>query len=551
MLRREPRADRRRIIRAPTPCPPSTPSNVAMLALLLTSLASLGALATGCKFTLSQNPVTDLIARDWEPPEPVDEEIFSELDEHVFVDEDAVGSAGSGKPKKKKKKKPGALDELGLGLDGDEAESRLRLDPAKLGDELARNKFFGGYEEGFSFIDPLHPSEDVGAVETVPDDPVYYGLFVPLPVFSTNPNAGNEVGVLPVVVFRERKRITNIFAPSYLYSELIGHEFKFRMRQFPSRTSLVHVDASWSTEGELDEQILVEELDIADGRLFARAEAHYAQELAPRFFGFGNDTDDDDESTYTNRESGGFLQIGGYLPWDFEASYTAEVRNVAIRTGQIDDLPDIRDLHGDTSGLEDRNVEFSHRIDLVYDSRRDRKGEKNRKVPVSGAFVDVWYKVADEVFQSDFFYNQWGVDARIWLPLFDNRLVTVARVGAVVTEGRDIPFWARPSLGGKESLRGFGEGRFVEDDAIFFSLEERVTLFEATLMDTLTMYEVAAFIDGGRVFGEDDDFTLSGTKFAVGGAVRLIVPNSDLVTSIDVGFGNEGPAIFVTLDYPY
>ncbi len=60
-------------------------------------------------------------------------------------------------------------------------------------------------------------------------------------------------------------------------------------------------------------------------------------------------------------------------------------------------------------------------------------------------------------------------------------------------------------------------------------------------------------VPGGRILTlAGGDVTLDrGLLFAPGGAVRLVVPDSDLVTSIDLGVSDEGPAVFVGLDYPF
>ena len=55
----------------------------------------------------------------------------------------------------------------------------------------------------------------------------------------------------------------------------------------------------------------------------------------------------------------------------------------------------------------------------------------------------------------------------------------------------------------------------------------------------------------GRVSSEGDGIELNDVKVAAGGAVRLVLPDSELVVSIDLGFSDEGSATFVGLDYPW
>ena len=49
----------------------------------------------------------------------------------------------------------------------------------------------------------------------------------------------------------------------------------------------------------------------------------------------------------------------------------------------------------------------------------------------------------------------------------------------------------------------------------------------------------------GRRALENDGFTLHRTHVDMGVAGRLIVPSSEIVASLDVGVGSEGPAVFI------
>ena len=82
------------------------------------------------------------------------------------------------------------------------------------------------------------------------------------------------------------------------------------------------------------------------------------------------------------------------------------------------------------------------------------------------------------------------------------------------------------------------------------NLEERIRLFRWEVFDVIADWEVAPFVDFGSVM-ESFDISNSGSfEFNPGIGVRAVVrPN--IIGRVDVGFGKDGPAVFVGLGYPF
>ena len=116
--------------------------------------------------------------------------------------------------------------------------------------------------------------------------------------------------------------------------------------------------------------------------------------------------------------------------------------------------------------------------------------------------------------------------------------------------GPVIPFYELSQLGGRDSLRGYGDGRFADRGSLVFNLEHRYTFASVNLMNIQTNFEVAPFMDLGSVFPDIQDVKMKYFRPVYGAAFRAAVkPN--VVGDVEVGIGQEGPAVFVDINYPY
>jgi hemolysin activation/secretion protein len=116
-----------------------------------------------------------------------------------------------------------------------------------------------------------------------------------------------------------------------------------------------------------------------------------------------------------------------------------------------------------------------------------------------------------------------------------------------------VPFYERPTLGGQDTLRAFGLGRYVGNWAALINLEERVTIFDEKIFDHDARLELAPFIDIGRVGRTSLDLErsiLTNIQVNPGIGVRLLArPN--VVGRLDLAYGKDGSNVFVGLDYPF
>ena len=398
---------------------------------------------------------------------------------------------------------------------------------------------------GLAGVAAAHAFAEAEHAEPLPE--TYEGFALALPIIATDPNKGPTLGILPVGVFKEGERITLILAPDVTYNEIDGTGGIFRLRRSFSRDANLLVDAGTSTEGNDDYEVRYGQRRVGpNGVLFFRGRFAYRTLLSERFFGIGNGTREEAESTYVLRRTVSEASLGVQLPLNFAVEFQERVASYKVGPGRLEKIQSTRQAFPNTTGVsEGRLTLLSHQIRLTYDSR------DSRGAPTKGLKGEFSYQIADEALGSEVGFQRFGLSLTALIPTFHRRFVTALRFAGWIMTGDQIPFFERTLLGGKNTLRGYGRGRFADQNGYVFNVEERVNVLEYRLAGVRQILQVAGFFDLGRVFAEGRGFTLKDSKYAVGGAVRLVVPDSELVTSIDVGVSDEGPAVFVGLDYPY
>src|SRR5205823_14263789 len=102
----------------------------------------------------------------------------------------------------------------------------------------------------------------------------------------------------------------------------------------------------------------------------------------------------------------------------------------------------------------------------------------------------------------------------------------------------------------RNSLRAYGEDRFTDLGSLLFQIEARVTVFAAEIWGARTIWQVVPFFDEGRVVHDMGARLGKKWRWSPGCGFRLAVP-PNIIGRLDVGFGQEGPGIFVGIGLPY
>ena len=147
------------------------------------------------------------------------------------------------------------------------------------------------------------------------------------------------------------------------------------------------------------------------------------------------------------------------------------------------------------------------------------------------------YSVAFNDFRDrgdNFSFRRIDADVRQYLPLLKEQWVLVFRGLAQVTStdnGQVIPYYLLPSLGGANTLRGYTDFRFQDQQLLLVGAEYR--WLPSRIID------MALFVDAGKVAAERRDLDFNGLKTSYGIGFRFHGPNFTPLR-IDVARGDEG-----------
>lgn len=369
--------------------------------------------------------------------------------------------------------------------------------------------------------------------------------FIPLPAFDTDPNAGETYGLLPVLLFRgPQDEVRSILAPSVTYNEIRGVTATFRYFAFPSPAERVDVVAGYSERIERKVDLRYRNLGVFAGRFHADVQLVHDRDAAIRFFGLGPQSLAENETNMTLEVTAGYATIGVNMTPTARLSLGETVQRFEVRRGGVPGLPFTRDRFPDLPGVRGATI-HAQRLALTYDSR------DSLTTPSRGLALTLFAEASAELLGSSSDYIRSGVETVYLRPLIDRRLTVVTRaLLEALTGDPDTPFQVRPSLGGTSTLRGFSQNRFFGDARFLVNVETRTRLFGLRLFGVTAEFEVAPFVDVGKVFNSTEQFVERGFEVTPGVGFRGLARPS-VVGHIEVGVSREGPAIFVGLDYPF
>ncbi len=103
-----------------------------------------------------------------------------------------------------------------------------------------------------------------------------------------------------------------------------------------------------------------------------------------------------------------------------------------------------------------------------------------------------------------------------------------------MTRETNTPFYRWPTLGGYTTDRGWGEWRWIDRNMITCSVEQRFDVYQFSRFGVVTHFEVAPFVDVGKVFPTFSEFNFRNLHPAGGIAFRAVV-RPQVVGHVEVG----------------
>jgi hypothetical protein len=133
-----------------------------------------------------------------------------------------------------------------------------------------------------------------------------------------------------------------------------------------------------------------------------------------------------------------------------------------------------------------------------------------------------------------FDFHRVDIDIQQYIPLPHRYRTFAFRAGAEITDadaGQQVPFYYQPTLGGAQTLRGFREFRFRDQNSLLLTAEYRWEAWWAL--------DGALFVDAGTVAANRRDLSFGDMDVSYGVGLRFH-SNRAVVGRLDLAFSREG-----------
>ncbi|MGH7864676.1 MAG: BamA/TamA family outer membrane protein, partial [Candidatus Binataceae bacterium] len=344
--------------------------------------------------------------------------------------------------------------------------------------------------------------------------------------------------------------IETILAPDLNYNSTLGFGGGFRYLAYPSSDTQWYITATASIDKARRVDLYYatgrarEDWWSWDGRFF------WENDPTERFFGIGNATSEGNETNYTIKQLYSQFMVGFNFTENLQLAIIERPRYVRIGRGAFNTDPFIGKLFPNVKGLQG-GTEWLTTVLATYDTR------DATDLPRSGGLARAYWGIVDRSLGSSVSYTRFGAEVRRYIPIHD-RVTIVGHLYIQYTPaGNETPFWSMARLGGYDSrlwdqqtLRGYGAGRFVDNNLDVANIEVRARVYDATVFNTHGIVELAPFLEAGKVWHGMSDNPINRLHPVGGMGFRAIV-EPFVVGYVDIGHGGEGTAIFSGINYAF
>lgn len=364
-----------------------------------------------------------------------------------------------------------------------------------------------------------------------------------LPAPSSDPNTGLTVGMLPVFLWVDKKEeIRHIFAPSITYNKIFKMNSTLRYYWYPRPGAQFFTLGSYAQSANRRFALRYEDPHFFNEHFYFKFDFNAQSDGSMRFYGFGPRTTPSHQYNYTLQNEHLQVHTGLNFWQDWRLTLTHRLRWAQVVDGPIDSLARITRFPTPLIGVEDHQRIVAQRWTLDYNTK------DQEMAPTAGYHAKGFYEYAPLGGNSKL--ERWGVETRGYHSAKQSRYITAWRALFEGVTGNNIPFYEQSLLGGKDSLRGFGESRFIDRYKFVYGVEERIRVYTLKAFNVNIDFEVTPFYEAGTVFYEPRTLEADTLHHVYGVGFRSVVrPN--VVGIIDIGFGDDGTALFVGIDYPF
>lgn len=380
------------------------------------------------------------------------------------------------------------------------------------------------------------------SVDRVCADTTYF----PVPSVSSTRNDGNDAGlIVPILVTDEAGELKYLHAPMLIHNSYLGVRGTYNLFRYDPGGRQTRLQASFTER--IERKLVFSYLDpaLSDGRYAVSIGASFFKNATSRFWGISQQTVEQDETNYTSREVRANWKFGAYLNEVTQIAVGQRYREVRVQRGGAEELPYTMETpQRTTNGMQGAAI-LGHRVTFHYDTR------DNLISPTVGTQITAYYEL-NQNFRNGTnpFYTRFELDAKKLFPSESKQMILVVRGNIQMTNGFEVPFYERSSLGGQNNLRGYGADRFIDDHLVVLNIEQRIHVTRVRVANVMAEFEVTPFIDMGKTFNTFQKRQFKDYEATPGIGFRALV-RPGTVGRIDYGYSKEGGAVFAGLDYPF
>lgn len=364
--------------------------------------------------------------------------------------------------------------------------------------------------------------------------------------------------------FFDRLLVSSFIAPIFFRDSDVGTgggvaltDIDFREQR---RQEFAGIFLSYTTEGQQNYSFTwrrwQNHIDLPNGGVLQDERSHltlrggYKRSLTKRFFGFGDKTKEEDESSYTDEIY--FLGINYQLSLPDAAdnlilNLGASAASHYLSDGEVSGAPSTADAFPVTFADAKSHQLLWLNAGIAYDTRDSQVNPydgfavgaqaRNAVLQSGGDFGGRYKTFATIVFPvPPIFYSPPPVEEEN--PPTD----TVGLYAELETSAGDLPFFARPTLGGSYRQRGYIENRFTGDALWFAGIEHRFWFlprgFRIDEQMRVERVGLATFYEAGSVSDEISNLGDAEVKHSYGVGLRFTLERS-APFRVDIGFSEE------------
>lgn len=271
-----------------------------------------------------------------------------------------------------------------------------------------------------------------------------------------------------------------------------------------------------------------------DDGLFVKPDFEFQRRPQEDFFGLGPHSSEADRSNFSLRQTKIGVTLGARLGERVRIGLPVGFSTADVSQGTDNRFPDLQARFADVTipGARTGADLVSVGTFLEWDFRN------NPGNPTAGGHWRLDAAHYRDVGDQDFRFMRYALEAAHYLPLDDEHVLAARVLGVFNDEagGADVPFFLKATLGGKETMRGFREFRFYDDNALLVSLEYRWRIWEYA--------DAVLFVDEGQVAAEPRDFSFRGFRSSQGVGLRFKSAQAQSFR-VDIGRSREGRRLYI------